>query len=67
MGGRVSAGGMGGGSGLDAFADLEPAPAKAANISSAQPPRPPPRGPAKRTMMPTTHTIAAASTSVTPA
>ncbi|MEQ9078974.1 MAG: serine/threonine-protein kinase, partial [Sandaracinaceae bacterium] len=51
MGGRVSAGGMGGGSGLDAFADLEPAPAKAANISSAQPPRPPPRGPAKRTMM----------------
>ncbi|MBX3270073.1 MAG: serine/threonine protein kinase [Sandaracinaceae bacterium] len=36
-------------SGLDAFADIEPAPAKAANISAAQPP-PRPRGP-KRTMM----------------
>ncbi|HJL18892.1 MAG TPA: PEGA domain-containing protein [Sandaracinaceae bacterium LLY-WYZ-13_1] len=45
-----------GGSGLDAFADLEPAPAKAANISAAKPPAPPappapPRGKPKRTMM----------------
>ncbi|MCB9591514.1 MAG: serine/threonine protein kinase [Sandaracinaceae bacterium] len=36
-------------SGLDAFADIEPAPAKAANISAAQPP-PAPRQ-QKRTMM----------------
>ncbi|HEY8431048.1 MAG TPA: serine/threonine-protein kinase [Sandaracinaceae bacterium] len=38
------------GSGLDAFANLEPAPAKAANISSAPRPPLPPR-PQKKTMM----------------
>ncbi len=49
---RMEAEAARGGSGLDAFADIEPAPAKAANISPppARPPAPPPR-PQKRTMM----------------
>ncbi len=40
-----------GGSGLDAFADLEPAPAKAANISPPQPRPPAPPRPVKKTVM----------------
>ena len=48
---RMEAEASRGGSGLDAFADIEPVPAKAANISQQPRPPAPPKREIKRTMM----------------